>query len=333
MKGRRGNPGLRGRLLNNSVDAYILSLETINRLSTQYRLEAFCFLICNAWELLLKAKILDDSGNNRDAIYRRKRRGERRKTLSLGECIARVTPSDTDAERRNIELVNELRDEAAHLVIGAIPREILSLFQASVVNYHKRLNEWFGISLSERVPAGMMSIIYDIPPQNSDLSDKRLRRRLGRETADYLAKFGADVKAEFDSLQRPVAFSIPVNYRLVLTDKISEGDVFLTKGTSGAVPAGIIEVPKDPGSSHPLRQKEVLAKFIAAVPDSNIKPFDVQSVVKVHNVEKRSEHFYHGTVTGSPKQYSEAFVEWLINQYQKDPNFFQVARKKAKARA
>jgi len=37
MKGRRGNPGLCGKLLDKSVEAYILALETINRLSIQYR--------------------------------------------------------------------------------------------------------------------------------------------------------------------------------------------------------------------------------------------------------------------------------------------------------
>lgn len=55
MGARRGNPGLRGRLLNSSIDAYILSLDTINRLSVRYRVENFAYLICNAWELLLKA--------------------------------------------------------------------------------------------------------------------------------------------------------------------------------------------------------------------------------------------------------------------------------------
>lgn len=39
MKGRRGNPGLCGKLLDKSVEAYILALETINRLSIQYRVE------------------------------------------------------------------------------------------------------------------------------------------------------------------------------------------------------------------------------------------------------------------------------------------------------
>lgn len=67
MKGKRGRPGLAIRLLDNSIDAYILSLETINRLSL-YRIEAFAYLVCSAWELMLKAKITCDTGNSK-AIY------------------------------------------------------------------------------------------------------------------------------------------------------------------------------------------------------------------------------------------------------------------------
>jgi hypothetical protein len=56
--------GLKGRLLENSIEAYILALESINRLSIKYRVETFAYLICNAWELLLKAKIIQDAGQN-----------------------------------------------------------------------------------------------------------------------------------------------------------------------------------------------------------------------------------------------------------------------------
>jgi len=65
MKGRRGNPGLCGKLLDKGVEAYILALETINRLSIQYRVETFTYLICNTWELLLKARMLDQTKNPR----------------------------------------------------------------------------------------------------------------------------------------------------------------------------------------------------------------------------------------------------------------------------
>jgi len=49
MKGQRGNPGLKGRLVDKGVEAYILALETINRLSIQYRVETFCYLLCNGY--------------------------------------------------------------------------------------------------------------------------------------------------------------------------------------------------------------------------------------------------------------------------------------------
>ena len=68
LTGRRGNPGTKGRLLGKSLEAYVLALETINRLTITYRTETFCALVCNAWELLLKATLLDES-TNRSVIY------------------------------------------------------------------------------------------------------------------------------------------------------------------------------------------------------------------------------------------------------------------------
>jgi len=108
--------------MDKSVEAYILALESINRLSIQYRVEVFCYLICNGWELLLKAKILEDA-DTRNAIYYKKQRGKPRRSPSLRDCLNRVIPNQNDPERRNVERIAELRDEAVHLVFptpGAI---------------------------------------------------------------------------------------------------------------------------------------------------------------------------------------------------------------------
>ncbi len=40
-----------------------MAIEIYNKPTINYRLEGFTFFICNAWELLLKAKILND-GNS-----------------------------------------------------------------------------------------------------------------------------------------------------------------------------------------------------------------------------------------------------------------------------
>ena len=329
MKVQRGNPGLKGRLVNKSVEAYILALETINRLSIQYRVETFCYLICNAWELLLKAKILEDE-RKQSAIYYKKQRGKPKRSLSLRDCLNRIMPNQKAPERRNIERIVEFRNEAVHLVFSQVPRDVISLFQAGVINYHNRLQEWFGISLSERVPVGMMSIVYDMQPQHCDLTDKRLRRELGRDAVAFLSRYCSEIKEEYDQLQYPNQFSIGIEYRLVLTKKQDEADISLSTGPTGGVITQIIEVPKDPCKSHPFRQKEVIEKLKMELTGLKINQYDIQCVNKVFGIKQRSEYFYQGKVKGSPGQYSQVFVGWLVKQLKRDQQFFQKTRMKAK---
>lgn len=331
MKGQRGNPGLKGRLIDKSIEGYILALETINRLSIQYRIETFCYLICNAWELLLKAKILEDAGKGHDSIFRgKKKRHQRRESISLRDCLVRLIPNATDPERRNIECIADLRDECVHLVLSDVPADVSGLFQACVINYHRRLNQWFGISLSDRVNVGMMSIVYELDPSRNDIANIHLRRALGRDAADYLTDYCAQIKNEFDNLQRPAQFSVGIEYRLALTKKPGDADIVLSHASSGGQAVQIVEVPKDSSKSHPHRQVEVIENLKRLLPKLSINQHDIQCVNKAHGVKQRSEYFYQGAVKGSPAQYSQAYVDWLLQQYNKDHQFFVKARNTAK---
>ena len=325
MKGRRGNPGLKGRLVNKSIDAYVLALETINRVSIQYRIEAFCYLICNAWELLLKAKILEDT-RNKKFIYHKKKYGKPKRSLSLRACLNKTMHNQDDPTRRNIERIIELRDEAVHLVISQIPSEIILLFQASVINYHHCLNEWFGMSLADRLPVGMMSIVYDMSPEQSDLTNSRLRRQLGQDAATFLTRYCAKVKQEFDELQRSNQFSIGVEYSLVLTKKKDGADIILSSGPTDSEPTRIVQVPKDPSASHPLRQKEVIERLKTELPGIQINQHDIYCVNKVYNIKAKPDYFYQGKIKGSPPQYSHTFVDWVIRKYHNDNEFFSKTR-------
>lgn len=330
MKGTRGNPGLKGRLLENSADAYVMALETINRLSIKYRVEAFAYLICNAWELMLKAKIIEDAGDKK-FVYYKKKRGEPSRSLALRDCLKKVFPNQNDPTRRNVELLADLRDEATHLVISQVPKDVLALFQACVVNYHKRLGEWWGVSLSDRVPVGMMTIVYDLSPDEVDPSNAVLRKKWGKETANYLAQFQEEVRREFASLGSPSEFSIDIDYRLVLTKKPQDADISLTIGPDGE-PLGKVEVPKDSGKTHPYRQKELVEQIKDALDDEiTFNQHDVQCIVKAHKVQNRPEFFYQSEVKGSPKQYSRQLVDWIVERYKQDNRFFEKTRQKAKA--
>ena len=325
-----GEHDLKDRLIEKSFEAYILALETINRITVRYRLEAFCYLICNAWELLLKAKILDGDGNPKTIYYKRSHSQKRRRTLSLRHCLERVIQNQSDPVRRNIELIEELRDEAVHLVISQVPQDVLGLFQACVINYHNSLNGWFEISLTDRVPVGMMSIVYGMRPEESDLSNARLRRELGQESADYLSRYCAKVRQEFVELERASEFSIGIEYHLVLTKKSNEADIVLSHGRSGRSPTLIVESPKDPFKSHPFRQKEVIEELNKAIPIAGVNQHDIQCINHVYGVKARSEYFYQGKVPGSPGQYSQSLIDWLVQRYHQDSKFFLKTRAKRK---
>jgi hypothetical protein len=331
MTSRKGNPGLKGQLLDKSIEAYIVALETINRLSIKYRVETFAYLICNAWELLLKAKVLEDAQNNRRAIFYKQSKGQSPRSLSLRDCLNKLFPSTNDPIRRNVELVEQLRDHAVHLVISQVPKDVLALFQACVLNYHNRLNDWFGVSLSDRVSVGMMTIVYDLNPEQCDLSNKTLRRQMGADTAKYLMEFQADLKKEFNSLGKPAEFSIDISYKLALIKKPSGADIVLTTGGLSGTFARLVEVAKDSSKTHPYRQKDVISQVKAHLKDqAKVNQYDVQCVIKVFNVKQRPDFFYQGSVPGSPAQYSQAFIEWLVEQFNLNDKFFEKTRQQVK---
>jgi hypothetical protein len=329
MKGRPGNPGLKGKLLDKSIEAYILSLEIINQLSVRYRVETFSYLICNAWELLLKAKLLEYN-KKRGVIYYRKKRGQLRRSLSLADCLKRVFTNEKEPTRRNLERIAELRDASVHLVINQMPKDILGLFQACVLNYHKYLTSWFSISLSDRVSVGMMAIVYDFSPQQLDLRNAMLRKQLSRDAFQYLCQFQTQIGKEFNDLGKPAEFSIDIDYRLALVKNVGESDITLTGGQTGTT-IGIVEVPKDPGKTHPYREKELIDEVNAKLGSvASINQYDIRCIVKVYQIKKRPEFHYKGRVLGSPTQYSPRFVDWILHKHDADSQFFVKTRQKAR---
>jgi len=318
--------GLSRRLLDKSIEAYVLSLETINRLSIKYRVENFLYLICNAWELLLKAKILHDT-HDRSAIYYPETYSTRPRTLALRDCLKKTFTGDHDPVRRNVEHVADFRDEAVHLVISHVPREIIGLFQACVLNYHKHLGDWTGISLSRRVTVGMMTIVYDFNPEESDLANVTMRKRLGREAVKYLTELQAALRADVQLLGNPAELTIDIEYRLALTKNPANADIVLSGGATGTTPTHVVEVPKDPCKTHPLRFNDVKTHLESAI---GFKPnqYDLRCIIQAHAIKKRAEFYYKGSIKGSSAQYSHEFVEWIAKQCENDTDFIRKTRER-----
>jgi len=83
----------------------------------------------------------------------------------------------------------------------------------------------------------------------------------------------------------------------------------------------------DADVSHPYRQKEVVREVNARLPDGvAITPYDVLSVRRVHGIDEETQPDFAHTPKFGTTQYSDAFLDWLVAQYERDPEFFAAAK-------
>jgi hypothetical protein len=55
-------------LVDRSIDACLAAIEIYNKPDFRYRAEAFSILMLNAWELLLKARVMKENGDKQRSI-------------------------------------------------------------------------------------------------------------------------------------------------------------------------------------------------------------------------------------------------------------------------
>jgi hypothetical protein len=79
---------------------------------------------------------------------------------------------------------------------------------------------------------------------------------------------------------------------------------------------------------YPYRRKELVAKVNALLGSHTISGHDVYSVLKEFAIDG-NPNFYYKPQYSSP-QYSQAFAEWMVEQYRVDQNFFEKSREASK---
>ena len=87
-------------------------------------------------------------------------------------------------------------------------------------------------------------------------------------------------------------------------------------------------VPRwSPDETHPYRMKDVTSILNSKLAGKvELNGFDLLCVRRLHETD-RNPTFYFKSRLGAP-QYSEAFVEWLLEQHSRHPTFFADARAK-----
>jgi len=82
---------------------------------------------------------------------------------------------------------------------------------------------------------------------------------------------------------------------------------------------------------YPYRAKELVERLKKIIQTRAVSSYDVQVVRRVHGVDDNPNFSHKGKF--ATRQYSEAFVEWITDEYVRDPSFFEKARSASKASA
>ncbi|EGU34354.1 DUF3644 domain-containing protein [Vibrio scophthalmi] len=145
-------------MLEKAMSACISAIEIYNKPNFQHREETFSILMTNAWELLLKSKLVKDGSDLPKSIHILNK-GEVQispsgnpKTISLGTALNRLlaTGAIPPVVGDNIKLLMNIRDDSVHFVCGdlELSTRIQEIGTASLKNFMTLAMTWFNYDFS-----------------------------------------------------------------------------------------------------------------------------------------------------------------------------------------
>ena len=150
-----------------AASALLAAIEIYNKPTVEYREQTLALLITNAWEVLLKARLVQLARGKIETIYARdsksgrfNRDSDTGEPFSIGLKLALGRVPLPNEVKANVEGLIQVRNRAAHLgVLSTEARErILSFGTASVHNFVKLSTKWFGqiVQVPYLLPVGFL---------------------------------------------------------------------------------------------------------------------------------------------------------------------------------
>ncbi|MCP1974276.1 DUF3644 domain-containing protein [Bradyrhizobium elkanii] len=255
-----------GYLVDKATQAAVAAIEVYNKPGFLYREETFAILMLNAWELLLKARILKanrnklrvievwepkvtKTGKGRRLAPKKNRAGN---TMTIGvlpaaKIVREYTQGSIDDYAiENISLLMEIRDNAIHFhnVGRGFHKRVQEVGAAALRNFAFAARGWFDYDLSQYQLA-LMPVAFETPAGV-------IQTVFGDDTkgaAGKVEKLLADQEEKFPfDAAKPFNVGVEVELR------------FVRKANAQAIP--IIVDPKDPNAIRvTLTEEDVLKRY------------------------------------------------------------------------
>lgn len=264
------------QLVHKSIDCMVSAIELYNKPDFKYREEAFSIMAVNAWELLLKAKIVKDNDNKLNSIYIRevikKKDGKSSNKWKWKESRSgnKYTVEIIGAARKllnkkvideiccaNIELLVEIRDNSVHFYNKdkLLAQKIQEISTASIKSYLTLIQDWFSINLG-RYNFYLMPLSFfhpsELEPIFTESRDDAVSKLL-QYIADKEKKFPSNPSSKHN-------ISIIIETKIVKSSTLDAQKIKISSDKSAPEVRLSIE---DVRKTHPLTYKELTSKMKA----------------------------------------------------------------------
>lgn len=308
-------------LKEKAIEAFLLAIEIYNKPTIKYRVEGFALFIVNAWELMLKAYLVQRDGEQ--AIYFPDNPS---RTLSLEGCLRKVFTNDKDPLRLNLEKIIELRNTSTHFITEEYEVIYVPLFQANVVNFSVKINELLKVDITKYIPENFLSLSVSFKA----IEETRIRGKYSDVVSAKLLENAQKISRL--CIENGSRFAITVNHEHYITKKKDEATNSVHICHEGESPVLVLNKLTNPMNTHPFTTKTLLKRLSDKLRQSGIKlvfkgnetevnKFHFQNLVAHYEIKTNENYcFVNGIYKQKQYYYSQKAVDFLFDVLSKDPS-------------
>lgn len=318
---------LANQLVDKSIEAFVMGLEIYNKPTIKYRVEGFSFFICNAWELMLKAELL----NQGKSIYFKDKPD---RTISLEKATKLIYPDKNTRIRLNLEKIIELRNISTHFITEDYEVKYAPLFQACVINFTNELIRFHNKDITEHIPQNFLTIHANYEP----LSNEEIKLKYPSEVAQKFIQQANEIDVlnkEYNSEK----FAINIAQKLYITKDRKKADFSVKIDRNSENHVAIVKELKDPSDTHKYSYNNIITAVNERLKKKNIQlkyksgfnSYVLSLFIEFYNIKSDSKYAYRHCIGNQTSYtYSQQLVEFIVSQIKRDPNNFVESLKKAK---
>ncbi|MDY4096712.1 MAG: DUF3644 domain-containing protein [Lachnospiraceae bacterium] len=318
---------IKQRLTEKSIEAFIMGLEIYNKPTIKYRIEGFSFFIINAWELMLKAALI----NRGESIYFSDKPD---RTLSVENVIKKIYTDKNTRIRLNLEKIIELRNISTHYITEDYEVKYAPLFQACVLNFVNELQRFHDVDITKYIAQNFLTISASYAP----LTNEEIKLKYSPEVAEKLIKHSNEIDV-LSSTYNSDKFAINIKQNLYITKKKAEADFTVSISSHSDTKVAVVKDLKDPSDTHKYSYNNVITAVQEKLKKKNIRlgyssgfnQYVLNLIIDFYNIKQDSKYAYEHIIGKQHSfTYSQIFIEFIVSEIEKSPLNFVESLKKSK---